>query len=205
MSSIDPRIDAYIEKAADFAKPILTHIRQVVHEACPEVVETMKWSMPFFDYKGEMLCNMASFKAHCSLGFWKASLMPDPEKLFAERGEREGMGHFGKISSLNDLPSDTVLKSYIHEAMKLNDGGVKVKKAPVKAKAELVVPDYFKAAISQNNKALETFENFSPSCRREYVDWVTEAKTETTRQSRLATAVEWMSEGKDRMWKYKKK
>jgi uncharacterized protein YdeI (YjbR/CyaY-like superfamily) len=205
MSKKDPRIDAYIEKAADFAKPVLKHFRALIHKACPDVEEKWKWSFPHFDYHGGPLAHMAAFKQHCAIGFWKASLMKDNEPLMAAAKSEAAMGHLGRITSLKDLPKDTVLIKYIHEGMKLNEMGVKVKPKPKTAAAKIIEPpDYFLKALSKNKKALKTFESFSPSHRKEYIMWVTEAKTEPTRMSRLSTAIEWMSEGKQRNWKYAK-
>lgn len=204
MATKDKRIDAYIARSADFAKPILKHFRQLVHKACPEVEETMKWSFPHFDYKGSMMCSMAAFKHHCAVNFWKASVMSDKSLMEKARTE-EAMGHLGKITSLKDLPKDSQLTKYIKEAMKLNDEGVKVpSRARAATKKPLEVPDYFMAALRKNKKALKTFEEFTEAKKKEYVTWVTEAKTEATRNSRLATSVEWMSEGKQRNWKYMK-
>jgi uncharacterized protein YdeI (YjbR/CyaY-like superfamily) len=198
MATRDPRIDAYIAKSAGFAQPILTHIRRLVHEACPDVEETMKWSFPHFQYKG-MLCSMASFKEHCAFGFWKSSLI-----IKNGDGETEqAMGQFGRITKLSDLPPKKVLMGYVKEAMKLNDEGVK---SPTRAKPKtpraVIVPEDLKRALQANTQALATFENFSPSNQREYIDWLTEAKTEATRTRRLETAIEWMAEGKPRNWKY---
>lgn len=200
--SRDKRIDAYIAAAQPFARPILRHIRTLVHTACPQTEETIKWSFPHFDYKGEMLCAMASFTHHCALGFWKASLMKD-KRLTANAKNESAMGHLGRITSLQDLPSDKKLIAYIREAASLNDRGIKaVKKRPGAKKRPLVVPSYLRAALSRNAKAKRTFDNFSASQKREYVEWLTEAKTETTHEKRLLTAIEWMSEGKVRNWKY---
>lgn len=205
MPTKDRRIDAYIDTAQPFAKPILKHLRRLVHSACPETEETMKWSFPHFDYKGEMMCSMAAFKQHCAFGFWKASLMKD-KKLTAHAESESAMGHFGRITSLGDLPTDATIISYIKEAAALNASGIKIKKAPAsKEKKELIVPEYFFSALKRNKKAFQTFERFSYSQRKEYVQWVVDAKTEETREHRLATAVEWMSEGKVRNWKYIKK
>jgi uncharacterized protein YdeI (YjbR/CyaY-like superfamily) len=200
MGTKDPRIDAYIEKSADFAKPILLHIRELVHTACPDVEETMKWSFPHFDYKG-MLCSMASFKAHCVFGFWKGELLAE---VMGDNQSREAMGHMGRITALSDLPKDRQIIKYVKEAAKLNDAGIKApnRSKPKSEKKELVVPDYFTAALKKNKKALATFEGFSYTNKKEYVEWVTEAKTEATRDKRMAQAVEWMAEGKVRNWKY---
>jgi uncharacterized protein YdeI (YjbR/CyaY-like superfamily) len=203
MPHYDPRIDAYISKAADFAQPILEHIREVVHETCPDVQETVKWSFPHFEYAGGILCSMAAFKQHCSFGFWLASLMKDPHGLIASIGEKASMGHFGPIKGLSDLPKNKILASYIKEAMDLNENGIKVpKKEKTPVSQPLEVPAYFLAELKQNKAALATFEKFSPSHKKEYVQWITEAKTEPTRNKRMATALEWLQEGKSRHWKY---
>ncbi len=200
MATRDERIDAYIARSADFARPILEHIRKIVHEACPEVEETMKWSFPHFQYKG-MLCSMASFKEHCAFGFWKSSLIVQNGDGETERA----MGQFGRITKLSDLPSKKVLTGYIKQAMKLNEDGVKSptrSKPKDKAPRPVVVPDDLAKAIRANAAAQATFEKFSPSHKREYIEWITEAKTEATRNRRLEQAVEWMAEGKPRNWKY---
>jgi uncharacterized protein YdeI (YjbR/CyaY-like superfamily) len=196
MGTRDPRIDAYIARSANFAQPILTHLREVVHTACPVVEETMKWSGPHFMYEG-MLCGMASFRAHCTFGFWKGRLIVDDGR------STEAMGQFGRITSLGELPSRKVLTAYIKKAMELNEKGIKsptrMKRAP---RREAKVPKDLAAALGKNKKARATFDNFTRSNRREYVEWITEARTEATRQRRLETAIEWMAEGKSRKWKY---
>ena len=198
MATTDPFVDEYIEKSKDFAKPILNHIRSLVHAACPDVVETKKWSFPHFDYKG-MMCSVASFNEHCAFGFWKQSLLEGS----AFPAEKTAMGSFGRIKTLADLPDDATMKKLIHDAMKLNDDGIKVIKAPVsKEKKELVVPEILTAALESNALASETFNNFPYSCKKEYIQWITGAKSDATRDRRLATAIEWMSEGKRRNWKY---
>ncbi len=197
MGTRDNRVDAYIAKSADFAKPILTHLREVVHETCPDVEETMKWSFPHFMYEG-MLCSMASFKEHCAFGFWKGSLIVDD----GNGKSAEAMGQLGRITKLSDLPPNRVLARYIKKAMALNESGAKVTPKPKHPKKALAVPDYLTAALKKNKKALATFEGFSPSHRREYIEWITEAKGEDTRQRRLEQAIEWMAEGKPRNWKY---
>jgi uncharacterized protein YdeI (YjbR/CyaY-like superfamily) len=196
MGKKDPRVDAYIEKSADFAKPILKHLRKVVHAACPEVEETMKWSFPHFDYKGEMMCSMASFKAHCAFGFWKGSL------VLGDKVTDGAMGHLGRITSIEDLPPEKTLTAYVKKAAKLNDEGVKVARAPRRARPEIEMPEDLVKALKKNKKALTTFEAFPPSHRREYVEWIAEAKGEDTRKRRVETALEWITEGKPRNWKY---
>ncbi len=198
MATKDPRIDAYIAKAANFAKPILKHLRKVVHTGCPKVEETMKWSMPHFDYKG-MMCGMAAFKEHCAFGFWKADLILDRDKQAA----KSGMGSFGCIKSVGDLPNDKTLIGYVKKAAALNEAGIKAPgRIQPKKREALPSPDYFGAALKKNTKAQKTFENFSPSHRREYIEWITEAKREETRKERLAKTIKWLSEGKPRNWKY---
>ncbi len=205
MASKEKKIDAYIAKSADFAKPILNHIRELVHKTCPDVEEKVKWGMPFFDYKGEMLCHMASFKQHAVMGFWKAALMKDPSLVENAKSET-AMGHLGKITSLKDMPSDKKIAAWIKEAMQLNDKGIKLPaKAKPAEKKELEVPAFFLKALAKNKKAKQAFENFAYSHKKEYVNWVTEAKTEETRNKRMATTLEWLAEGKSRLWKYEKK
>lgn len=198
MPVIDPRIDAYIAQSPDFAQPILAHLRAVVHAACPEVEETIKWSRPHFLYKG-MLCGMSAFKAHCAFGFWKGTL------LFPGTTEKESMGHFGRLASVKDLPSKKVLAGYVKQAMQLNEeGAVTPARARPAAPRTVTVPAYFAAALKSNQAALARFDAGSPSFRREYVDWLEEAKTEATRLRRMAQAIEWIAEGKARNWKYEK-
>jgi uncharacterized protein YdeI (YjbR/CyaY-like superfamily) len=195
MSKKDPRVDAYIARSADFAKPILVHLRKLVHTACPDVQETMKWSFPHFDYKG-MMCSMASFKSHCAFGFWKASLVMDGD------ASRDAMGHFGRITSFDDLPSDKAIVGYVKKAARLNDEGVKVATTPGPPRKPLSIPADFASALKKNATARKTFDALSPSHRREYIEWITEAKTDATRQKRLQTSLEWLGQGKVRNWKY---
>lgn len=197
----DNRIDSYIARSEDFAKPVLNHLRKLVHKACPGVTETMKWSFPHFDYKG-IMCAMASFKQHCAFGFWKASLMSDTRLLQMAKSEA-AMGHLGKIKSLADLPSDKILIEYIREAARLNEEGVKVVRKPkVTVRKNLVIPPLFKKALAKGKQAQMTFDEFSYTNKKEYIDWITEAKTEATRDKRITTAIEWLEEGKVRNWKY---
>ena len=203
MEQFDPRIDAYIEKSAEFAKPILEHVRKIIHEASPLITENIKWGMPFFEYKGPV-CQMAAFKQHCAFGFWKASRLHDPDHLL-NPGEEAAAGSFGRINALSDLPYDDVMKDFVLQAIKLNESGEKVsavKKAPAEKK-ELVVPDYFTSLLEEYPKAKEVFEKFSPSHRKEYVEWIVEAKTDATREKRMNQAIEMITEGKSRNWKYK--
>jgi len=196
MGKKDPRVDAYIAKAQPFAQPILKHLRKQVHAACPGVEETIKWSMPHFDYKG-IMAGMAGFKNHCTFGFWKHKLV-----VGNDRRSDEAMGQFGCITKLSDLPSDRVLAAYIKKAAALNDKGVKVARPKPTAKTPLRPPAYFHAALKKNKKAKETYDSFPYSHKKEYLEWITEAKTEETRQRRLAQAIAWMAAGKSRNWKY---
>ena len=200
MGTRDPRFDAYIAKSADFAKPILTYIRDTVHAACPDVEEEMKWSFPHFVHKG-ILCSMASFKEHCAFGFWKASLI-----LGAGSKDTDAMGHFGRITSVDDLPSKKTLTAYVKKAAALNDAGVNVERKPAAQVAKpLKVPADVAAALKKNKKAQATFDGFAQSHRNEYVEWITEAKSGDTRARRLQQAVDWIAEGKSRNWKYVRK
>lgn len=203
MAATDPRVDEYIRKAAEFARPILQHLRQLIHKTCPGVTETVKWSMPFFEYEGALLCNMSAFKQHCALGFWNASLLKDPKGVLHLR-DKNSMGHLDRITSLKDLPPDKVLAALIKEAAVLNEKGVKKPARTAKGpRPELPVPPALAAALKKNKKAAEIFAGFPPSHRREYIEWITEAKTDETRDKRVATTVEWLLEGKSRNWKYK--
>lgn len=195
------KIDEYIAKAAPFAQPILRHIRELVHQACPHAEEGIKWGFPHFMTHGEILCNMAAFKQHCSLGFWKAAIMEDPKGLLTVM-EKAAMGHFGKISSLKDLPADKTLLSYLREADRLNRDGIKVPARPAAEKKEPDVPPALATALKKNKAAGKQFSEASYSFRKEYIEWVAEAKTEATANKRIAQAVEWISEGKGRNWKY---
>lgn len=197
------KVDEYIEKAQPFAKSILIHLRNLVHQASPAIEEKIKWGMPCFEYKG-ILCNMASFKQHCSFGFWKASLMSDPLLMFNAKSETS-MGHLGRITSLKDLPSDKKIIGYIKEAMKLNEEGIKVVKAKPLTNKDLVIPVDILTSIKKDKKAFQIFNAFSPSHKREYIEWITEAKTEPTKQKRLTQTIEWLADGKPRNWKYMKK
>lgn len=202
---MNPAFDQYIEKSQEFARPILIHLRKLVHEACPEVEEKMKWSFPNFDYKGSILCSMASFKQHCAFGFWLANVMDDPDDILKNEGE-SAMGQLGRITSLKDLPSDAILIKYIIEAMRLIDAGVKLQKKPVTAESkDLIVPEILDKALKSNDRARATFDKFSNSNRKEYIVWINEAKTEATKEKRLATTMEWLEEGKTRNWKYERK
>lgn len=197
MASRDPRIDAYIAKSADFAQPILEHLRAVVHAAFPEVEESIKWSCPHFMYQGKLMCSMAAFKQHCSFHFWHG-------KDVVGETDTEGMGQFGKITSIKELPNKKELVAYVRKAIALREAGVTRQRAVPTRKPSPALPADFAALLKKHAAARKTYEAFSPSAQREYVEWITEAKTDATRQKRIATALEWLAEGKQRNWKYQK-
>jgi uncharacterized protein YdeI (YjbR/CyaY-like superfamily) len=199
----DARVDAYIEKSAAFAQPILKKLRKLIMTACPDAVETIKWSFPNYEIHGSLFCSMAAFKEHCSFGFWKASLLRDAAGIL-KLADRNAMGHLDKIQTLKDLPSDKILLSYLKEAALLNENNIKIVRPKTVAKKELPVPNQLASALKKNKKALAGFDAFSPSQRREYIEWVEEAKTEETKNKRIETTIEWSAEGKSRHWKYKK-
>jgi len=185
MATKDSRVDAYIKRAAPFARPILKHLRKVAHIGCPDVEETIKWQSPFFEHKG-IICFMAAFKEHCVFGFWKGSL------IFGEK-HKGAMGHFGRITSMHDLPDEKKLTGYVRKAAELNEAGVKKSRPRSRAKQKINVPSDLRAALQRNAKARKTFEDFSYSHKKEYVDWITDAKRDETRTRRLQTAVQWLT------------
>ncbi|MGO4699850.1 YdeI/OmpD-associated family protein [Dyella sp. 2RAB6] len=204
MSSHDPRIDAYIAKSAEFARPILEHIRATVHAACPAVEETLKWSMPYFSYQGALMCGMAAFKQHASLHFWHYKELFGVADESVGEGAGEGMGQFGKLASVRDLPSKKELTVHIKKAMALIEGGARRARPKTAAKPAPAVPEDLAALLAQrkHTAARKTFDGFSASMQREYVEWISEARTDATRQKRLAATLEWLAEGKQRNWKY---
>ncbi len=197
----NPAVDAYIEQAQPFARPILKRLRRAVHKGCPGCVETIKWGMPSFDHHGPM-CSMAAFKAHCTVSFWKATLLEDPSGTLETIG-RTAMGHLGRITAIEELPAEAVLAELVRQAARLNEDGVTVARV-TKKKPPLTVPPAILAAIRRNKAALATWEAFSPSHKREYVEWITEAKTDATREKRVAQMLEQLADGKSRHWKYQK-
>lgn len=197
MGELSPQVTAYIAKAAPFARPIFEKLRKLFHKACPTIEEKVKWSCPSFEYKG-MVGGFAGFKAHAAFGFWRQDVLPDPEGLFKTRG-----AFGGKLTDVSQLPPDEIILQYIRRAVDLNEKGAPAR-FKSKPKPPLKVPPYFMTAVRKNKKALATFEKFPPSHKREYVEWVVEAKQDETRQKRLETAVAWMAEGKSRNWKYEK-
>jgi len=196
MGKRDRRIDEYIAKQQPFAKPILTYIREVVHEGCPDCEETLKWSMPSFMHHG-ILCGMAAFKEHATFGFWKHTL------LVGERtGDEGAMGSFGRLTSIEDLPPKRELLALIRKAARLNEDGVKAPAKAPRPKKAIAMPPAFRNALSKNKKAQANYEAFPPSHKREYLEWIVEAKREETRDRRIAQAVQWIAGGKARNWKY---
>jgi uncharacterized protein YdeI (YjbR/CyaY-like superfamily) len=196
MVTRDQRIDAYIEKAADFARPILIELRARVHAACPDVVETVKWRNPSFDYKG-LLCGMAAFKQHCTFGFWKHALVVGKSDK-----DDEAWGSFGRLTSIRDLPSKTAMTRLIKKAMQLNVDGTRLPRAKAAPKPKVPMHPALKKALAANKKVREQFAAMSPSCQREYLTWIAEAKGEATRERRLRDAIAWIAAGKPRNWKY---
>ena len=199
MGTRDPRIDAYIAKKAEFARPILTHFRTLVHEADPETTETLKWGHPAFMHDG-IVCGMAAFKEHCAFHFWKGSMIVDRTGSTAD----EAMGQFGRVTRIADLPSKTVLKGYVREAVRLNVEGIKPDRSRRPPRKALAVPDDLASKLRGNRAARATFERLPPSQQRDYIEWITEAKREATRATRLATSLEWLAEGKQRIWQYER-
>ncbi|MFY8020972.1 MAG: YdeI/OmpD-associated family protein [Bacteroidia bacterium] len=199
----DPKIDMYIEQAQEFAKPILSYIRELIHEACPGVKESIKWGMPAFDYKGPLIV-MGSFKKHLAINFWKAQLMADSEKVFVHAGE--SMGTLGKISSMNQLPPREILLAYLYEAIDLNENGIKIDKPKNTEKPkEIPIPNDLLQALNASPMAMNNFQEMSVSRRNEYINWVIEAKREVTRIARIEKTVLQVLENKSRDWKYLKK
>jgi uncharacterized protein YdeI (YjbR/CyaY-like superfamily) len=200
---LDPRVDAYIDRAAPFAQPVLAHLRKLMHQACPRVTESIKWGMPFFLQQGIVLCHMAAFKQHCALGFWGLEM----KKVLAKDNlaSSDAMGSLGRITSLKDLPPDKTLLTYMVQAAEFVESGQRTKsidRKPKPAKAKVAVPAELRAALKKNKLASEAFERFSPSCKREYAEWIAEAKRPETKQKRLKQAIEWIAQGKTRHWQY---
>jgi uncharacterized protein YdeI (YjbR/CyaY-like superfamily) len=195
--SRDPRIDTYIARQRDFARPILEHLRKAVHAACPEAEETLKWSAPAFAYKGKTLAMMAAFKQHATLSFWRGA------EVLGEDAQDGAMGQFGRLQSLADLPSEEKLAELIRKTMEMIESGASQKRTAI-SKPEVPVPEDFQTAMDADGRAAAAFRAFPPSCRREYVEWVVDAKRPGTREKRITQSVEWLTEGKKRNWKYEK-
>jgi uncharacterized protein YdeI (YjbR/CyaY-like superfamily) len=201
MPTLDPRVDAYIERAAPFAQEILRHWRATVHAHCPEVVETIKWGFPNFTYRDRILTGMAAFKAHCSIGFWHGAAA-----VGAAHAKDGAMGDLGRVASLQDLPAPAEQQAILQRAMRLIEDGAKARPAKAAApRPPLATPDDLGAALQANAAARATFEAFPPSQQREYIEWIVEAKQTATREKRLAQAIAWMAEGKRRNWKYERR
>lgn len=205
----DKRVDEYIKSAEAFAVPVLKHFRKLIHQACPDVEETIKWGFPSFEYKGP-LCSMASFKKHCVFSFWKYTLLKDPQKILGEISSKGGtaMGNLGRITSLKDLPKDNVILDFLSQSIELNEKEIKLpprKPVTEKEKNALVIPKELKQALSKNKPSGKIFDAFSYSKKKEYCEWIDEAKTQQTREKRITTALVWIAEGKSRNWKYEKK
>ena len=195
MPTLDPRIDAYLATMPAFALPILQRLREDVHAACPDVVETIKWSRPHFMLDGKLLCGMSAFKAHCAFGFWTREGVPE--------GQGGAMGDFGRIESPADLPGRAELRRQIKAAAALLQAGApRARKADRAPRPALQMPDDFGAALAQAPAARQHYEAFAPSKQRDYLEWVLEAKRDDTRAKRITQAVEWLAEGKSRNWKY---
>lgn len=199
--SRDPRIDAYIDRARPFARPVLQHLRELVHATVPAAEETLKWGMPHFTYKAKNVAGMAAFKAHC------AFIVHGDGRQDAGRKDGEGMGGYGKIAGMADLPDDAALAAALRNAMAAIDTRGTGQRGARQAapKPELPVPQDFAAALRESLTAKATFAGLAPSHRREYLEWITEAKRDETRAKRIATALEWLGEGKRRNWKYEKR
>ena len=200
---MDPRVDAYIEKSAPFAQPILSHLRELMHNACPHATESIKWRMPFFIQQGVILCHMAAFKQHCAFGFWGSEM----KKVLAKDGFKssDAMGTQGRITSLKDLPADKILISYMSQAAELVESGERQKsidRPKQSAKKTVRIPAELSAALQKNKLAAKAFAAFSPSCKREYAAWIADAKRPDTKQKRLKQAIDWIAQGKTRHWKY---
>jgi uncharacterized protein YdeI (YjbR/CyaY-like superfamily) len=197
MSAVDPRIDAFIAKAEPFARPILSHLRDMIHRACPGVTETIKWSRPAFENEGRVLAVLGAFKAHASLHLWR----------MGEAGERtgkeaEGSGQFGRLTSLADLPDEDELIRIIQATAIVRSEAKPKPKAP--PRPDLPVPEELAVALDRAPSARAAWDAFSPSHRREYSEWIGEAKRPETRAARVAQAIEWLAEGKSRNWKYQR-
>lgn len=198
--TLDPRVDAYIAAAAPFARPILAAVRAAFHAGCPDVRETMKWGVPAFERVG-MLGGMSAFQAHVGFGFWRAKELDDPAGLFG--AERKASPMHVKVRDVAELPPRKVLVAYVKAAAAL-DAAPRPARAAAKGKPAPRAPRWFIDAVAAEPAALATWRGFPPSCKREYLEWVTEAKREATRARRLAETVAWLAEGKRRNWRYER-
>jgi len=204
MPTSNPRVDRYIAEAAEFAQPLLARYRSMVRRANPEIEETIKWSMPFFVYKGANICHMAAFKAHCAVGFWRKEIRPQIEAKYGTR--EEAMGHFGRITKPSDLPAERDVVNFVRASVALVDAGTpRTQSGAAKKPRAVPVPADLAAALKNDARAQTKFAAFAPSHRREYIAWITAAKRPETRATRIATTVEWVGAGKTRNWKYERK
>jgi uncharacterized protein YdeI (YjbR/CyaY-like superfamily) len=199
----NPKVDAYAEKVEDFAKPVLAHLRALIHATCPDVIEEVKWGIPHFDYNGGMMCVFAAYKKHCSFTFYKDALMSDA-RLKANAGIPAAQHFMGKLTNVADLPSDRELESWIKESMALNEQGMKLPARESKTPKEVEMPAAFADKLQANPKITKIFESKSASFQKEYNVWIGDAKTEATRDKRIEEAIAWIAEGKGRFWKYAK-
>lgn len=204
MTKFNQKVDEYIALSEDFAKPILEHWRQLLHATCPHLEEAIKWGIPHFDYKGDFMCVMASYKEHCSFSFIKAELMSDP-RLKDSKNQKPIKRFLGKVTDVSELPSEREFQAMLKEAMLLNERGIKIERPKSEKTKILEVPNYFVKKLETNPKAKEVFKSKSPSFRKNYLVWITDAKTESTRNKRIEQSLEWIAEGKDRFWQYAKK
>lgn len=199
----NPKVDDYIAASETFARPVLAHLRDLIHRHCPEVAEAIKWGIPHFSYAGEIMCMLAAHSSHCSFTFWKEAIMTDP-RLRANPGVPAVKRYMGKITSLGDLPDDTQLAAYLKEAMDLNEKGAKLPPREAKARQDIEIPERFAERLASKPAAQAVFESKSASFRKEYLTWIADAKTEGTRDKRIDEALAWIAEGKSRFWKYQK-
>lgn len=198
------QLSAYIARAAPWARPILERIRRVVRKACPDIQERLKWNVPSFEKNG-MVVGMAAFKAHVAFGFWRAKELDDPAGILRGKGKASFMGE--RVTDVSQLPADDILIDYIRRAVALNARRASEPRKPStprKPRPEAAVPSDLADALRKNAKARAAFEAFPPSHRREYIEWIEEAKQDRTRARRLATTLEWLTQGKDRNWKYRR-
>ncbi len=203
MVQYNPEVEKYISKSADFAKPILEHLRKIIHDTCPDVEEGIKWGTPHYSYKGSHLCMMAGFINHCSFSLYKAEFMKDKAIQDSVKAGKK-FGYMDKLKSVSDLPAKKVLASLIKEAMTLNEQGIKKAKPKSDKPKVFEVPDYFEKALKANSKAKDFFYSKSDSFRKEYIVWITDAKTDDTRQKRIEQSLDWIAQGKGRFWQYTK-
>lgn len=203
LPNFTPSVTNYIEKAAPFAQPVLHYLRSLIHKTCPQIEECIKWGFPHFTYKNEIVCSFAAFKQHCAFTFWRAGVITSLAEIAINN---EGMGQLGKIKSKLDLPNENQLVNCIIEAIQLIEKGVKpAKSAKQKNNEPIILPAYFSSLLAEFPTAKEKFLSMSNSHQKEYVEWITEAKTETTRNTRMQTCIKWVLEGKGRNWQYQTK